>query len=197
MDFSEKLKELRNSKNITQEQLAKSIFVSRSLIARYENGTVIPTKENAEKIAVFFGVDLKELIDVNQTVQMSLKNVKTLNAFNLSINIINIIISSFFTIMSPIPFVETWKYIYPIPPGQSSPERYYYYSSILNATMTNNNPIVLITIIMCIATIILVVFVFISKNRVKIVLQFISHCFFVLILFLILFSLIFGISYLT
>lgn len=54
MSFSEKLKELRKEKGLTQEELAKEIFVSRTLISKYENGAIYPTKENAIKIAEFF-----------------------------------------------------------------------------------------------------------------------------------------------
>ena len=36
MKLSEKLKKLRIKKNITQNQLAKEIYVSRSIIAKYE-----------------------------------------------------------------------------------------------------------------------------------------------------------------
>ena len=44
MQFSDKLKELRKSKNITQEELANNIFISRSVIAKYESGLTNPTK---------------------------------------------------------------------------------------------------------------------------------------------------------
>ena len=48
MEFSDKLKELRKNKGITQEELANNVFVSRSVIAKYESGNAFPTKENAE-----------------------------------------------------------------------------------------------------------------------------------------------------
>lgn len=73
MSFSEKLKELRKEKGLTQEELAKEIFVSRNLISKYENGAIYPTKENAIKIAKFFKVDLSYLIDSNETVGIILK----------------------------------------------------------------------------------------------------------------------------
>lgn len=47
MGFSEKLKELRTSKGLTQEELASKVYISRSVIAKYERGFAIPTKENA------------------------------------------------------------------------------------------------------------------------------------------------------
>lgn len=51
--FCDKLKAYRKQKNITQEELAKAIFVSRSLIAKYETGAAYPNKENLEKLALF------------------------------------------------------------------------------------------------------------------------------------------------
>ena len=46
MTFQENLKKLRLEKDLTQEELANKIFVSRTLITKYENGTVMPTKDN-------------------------------------------------------------------------------------------------------------------------------------------------------
>lgn len=58
MTFSEKLKKLRREKGITQNELADAIFISRSMIAKYESGLAYPTRENAEKLASFFDVAL-------------------------------------------------------------------------------------------------------------------------------------------
>ena len=38
MQFNERLKELRLKKGISQAELAKAIFVSRSAVAKWENG---------------------------------------------------------------------------------------------------------------------------------------------------------------
>ncbi len=38
MEFSEKLQKLRKSRNLTQEQLAKQLFVSRTAISKSEIG---------------------------------------------------------------------------------------------------------------------------------------------------------------
>lgn len=62
MKFNEKLKELRKEKGLTQEELASKIYVSRTLISKYESGTIIPTKDNIEKLALFFNVDKSDLM---------------------------------------------------------------------------------------------------------------------------------------
>ena len=64
--FQDKLKNLRKEKDITQNELAKEIFVSRSLIAKFETGTVFPSREILEKIALYFDVPISELIEQDE-----------------------------------------------------------------------------------------------------------------------------------
>ena len=56
--FQDKLKNLRKEKDITQNELAKEIFVSRSLIAKFETGIVFSSREILEKIALYFDVPI-------------------------------------------------------------------------------------------------------------------------------------------
>ena len=58
MNFPDKLRKLRKERGLTQEELSNSIYISRTMITKYENGTVYPTKENIEKIALFFNVKI-------------------------------------------------------------------------------------------------------------------------------------------
>lgn len=60
--FSENLKLLREARNITQQQLADKLEVSRSTIGMYENGSREPDFEMLEIIADFFNVDMGRLI---------------------------------------------------------------------------------------------------------------------------------------
>ena len=57
-----KIKEIRKSKNITQEQLSKAIGVSRSVISKYENGTIPITLETISEIAKALDVPAFELL---------------------------------------------------------------------------------------------------------------------------------------
>ena len=45
MEFSEKLKELRMQKGISQTKLAEDIHISRSAVAKWENGLGLPNDE--------------------------------------------------------------------------------------------------------------------------------------------------------
>ena len=62
MKFNERLKELREKSNLTQEQLAKSSGVSSRMIQRYEYGTSRPRLDAAEKIAKALNVTADELL---------------------------------------------------------------------------------------------------------------------------------------
>lgn len=48
--FSDKLKKLRLSKNLTQDQLAKLIYVSRSAVAKWEQNRSFPNIDALQRI---------------------------------------------------------------------------------------------------------------------------------------------------
>ena len=62
MLLNTRLKELRKENGITQSELAKSLNVSRSSIAMYENGERIPSYETLEVISDFFNVSILYLL---------------------------------------------------------------------------------------------------------------------------------------
>jgi transcriptional regulator with XRE-family HTH domain len=62
MHFSEKLKELRKQKGISQEQLAEKIYVSRQAITKWESGNGLPDIENLIAISSLFNESLDSLL---------------------------------------------------------------------------------------------------------------------------------------
>ncbi len=50
MEFAEKITALRKSRELTQEQLAERLGVSRQSISKWENGSVVP---EVEKMLLF------------------------------------------------------------------------------------------------------------------------------------------------
>ena len=66
MEFNEKLQELRKQKGITQEELAESLYVSRTAISKWESGRGYPNLESLKLIAKFFGVTIDELLSSNE-----------------------------------------------------------------------------------------------------------------------------------
>lgn len=63
--FSDRLKELREEKGLTQMQLAEILNISKSAIANYESGLREP-KDNQlwKKIASYFNVTVDYLMDI-------------------------------------------------------------------------------------------------------------------------------------
>lgn len=58
MQFNEKLKYLRAEKGISQAELAKQIFVSRSAIAKWENGLGLPSEDSLLQLSKFFDLPI-------------------------------------------------------------------------------------------------------------------------------------------
>lgn len=76
MTFAEKFKEERVKKELTQQQVADSLGITRKMITLYEKGTSLPrTREAYKKIADFFDVDVNYLLteDENFVVQATEK----------------------------------------------------------------------------------------------------------------------------
>jgi transcriptional regulator with XRE-family HTH domain len=63
MDFKDKLRDLRIESGLSQQALADIVHVSRSAIAKYENGGGKPSEETLKLIADYFKVDISYLND--------------------------------------------------------------------------------------------------------------------------------------
>lgn len=60
--YGERIKRLRTSRELTQEQLAEKINVSRTYIVKIENGLQIGPIEIAIELAMFFDVSMDFLL---------------------------------------------------------------------------------------------------------------------------------------
>lgn len=57
MEFKDKLKKIRTEKGISQQALADAIFVSRSAVAKWENGLGYPNEASYKALTQYFEVD--------------------------------------------------------------------------------------------------------------------------------------------
>lgn len=64
--LSDKLKELRNQRNISQEKLAQYLNVSFQAVSKWENGNSYPDITLLPDIAKFFGITVDELLCVEK-----------------------------------------------------------------------------------------------------------------------------------
>ena len=63
MDFSDKLKTYRLQANMTQEQLAGHLCVSRQAVSNYEQGRSCPSIDTLARMCKLFNTSLDELLD--------------------------------------------------------------------------------------------------------------------------------------
>ena len=68
MFFNEKLKMLRKESNLTQEELAEKLNVSRQAITKWESGDGTPDIENLKQISILFNTTIDELVKENKNV---------------------------------------------------------------------------------------------------------------------------------
>ena len=79
MEFSEKLRELRMQKNISQAKLAADIHISRSAVAKWENGLGLPSDESLKLLADYFEVAVDELITNKTNEEVLVSKNKTID----------------------------------------------------------------------------------------------------------------------
>lgn len=76
MEFNEKLQELRKQKGMTQEELAESLYVSRTAISKWESGRGYPSIDSLKTIARFFGVTVDELLSGDEWLTIAEEDTK-------------------------------------------------------------------------------------------------------------------------
>ena len=56
MEFKDKLRTLRTERGLSQQELADAIYVSRSAVAKWENGLGLPGRASMEALTAYFAV---------------------------------------------------------------------------------------------------------------------------------------------
>ena len=71
MEFNVKLQELRKQKGLTQEELGKKLYVSRTAISKWESGRGYPNIESLKCIARFFEISVDDLLSSEELVSVA------------------------------------------------------------------------------------------------------------------------------
>lgn len=79
MEFNEKLQILRADKNMTQEELAKELYVSRTAVSKWESGRGYPNIESLKAIAKFFNITIDELICSEEVITLAEQDISNSN----------------------------------------------------------------------------------------------------------------------
>ena len=123
MEFNEKLVQLRKSRNMTQDELAEALYVSRAAVSKWESGRGLPSIDSLKDIAKFFSVSIDELLSGEKLLSLAEKE----NSSNTR-KICNII----FGVADLLSFVLFVLPLYP-----STVDGYVYSVSLLSYTETS------------------------------------------------------------
>lgn len=77
MEFHEKLQQLRKNRGLTQEELAESLFVSRTAISKWESGRGYPSIDSLKEISNFFSVSIDDLLSGEKLLSIAEKENKS------------------------------------------------------------------------------------------------------------------------
>jgi len=97
MELSEKLQQLRKQNNMTQEQLAEKLFVSRTAISKWESGKGYPNIESLKSISKLFSVSIDDLLSGDELIVLA-ENENRLNIgkiYSLIFGVLDLMILSF------------------------------------------------------------------------------------------------------
>lgn len=71
MDFNEKLKQLRQNREWTQEELADKLFISRTAVSKWESGRGFPSIESLKAISKVFDISIDELLSNRELISIA------------------------------------------------------------------------------------------------------------------------------
>jgi len=71
MELNEKLQELRKSRDLTQEELAELLFVSRTAVSKWETGKGYPSIDSLREISRYFSVSIDDLLSADKLISIA------------------------------------------------------------------------------------------------------------------------------
>lgn len=118
MKLSERLKELRINNNLTQQNIANKLFISRSLYAKFENDISIPSDETLKQIADIYLVSVDDLINFKKSGVFSNQQNTSKPKSQRIISFILISFYILYIVFYFIPIFSVYSYVYPAPIGE-------------------------------------------------------------------------------
>ena len=113
IDIGSKIKTLRLSKSMTQEQLAKALHVSAQAVSKWENGKSYPDIHSLLLLSALFDVSLDQLIKGDLETMKQEVNAADVKAMNRDAIIYTILLAA--TIILPVPLIK-WFGLYGLIP---------------------------------------------------------------------------------
>lgn len=79
MQIDKRLQQHRKKHNMSQEDLAEQLHISRQSVSKWENGTSLPSFANVVAISELFDISLDELIKGDENLMKELENGPKMN----------------------------------------------------------------------------------------------------------------------
>ena len=77
MKLNTKLRKLRNSRKLSQVELAEALQISQTAYNKWESGSTKPSLDNILKLSRFYNIYIEELINESPSVQLILQKKKS------------------------------------------------------------------------------------------------------------------------
>ncbi len=100
MEFSEKLKQLRAERGISQSTLAEAIHISRSAVAKWENGLGLPSEDSLRLLCDYFSLDEDELMGDKKAEESTVSKNRTINAQSTALIVVNCLFAAALIVMN-------------------------------------------------------------------------------------------------
>lgn len=97
MEFAKKLQKLRKQNNLTQEELSKKLYVSRTAVSKWESGKGYPNIDSLKDISKIFKISIDELLSCDEIIDIAkqekdLNNKKLNNLFYGLLDIVGVLL---------------------------------------------------------------------------------------------------------
>lgn len=89
--FSQRLKRARKLMKLTQEQLAKKLYVSKSTEQRWEEAIRVPNKEMIERISMTLDVDVDYLLGLQNRRRVKYTYVPVMSALTKKVTYMKVL----------------------------------------------------------------------------------------------------------
>lgn len=76
MELNEKLQELRKQKGLTQEELSRALYVSRTAVSKWESGRGYPSIDSLKALARFYAITVDELLSGDELLTIAEEDVR-------------------------------------------------------------------------------------------------------------------------
>ncbi|MDR0829409.1 MAG: helix-turn-helix domain-containing protein [Prevotellaceae bacterium] len=88
--LGKKLLKFRQESNLSQSQIAEKLAVSQAAYGKWEADEHKPSADNLYKIAMFYNIDINDLLDENEKISISNNEIGDNNIFGNTTPTINI-----------------------------------------------------------------------------------------------------------